>query len=547
MIARYLFNQKTSLSIITVFLILFLINKITGIYFDSYESIINYSVHVSGETGVINLSPSNNDFILLQIYMYLQKFWPEAPIFAIAKLFFTTLSFTVILYCLPRIFNSRNTVVVLTLITLTILSTNFVLISNVRISFSLGFSALLFLFSHRDKLKPSKVFLFYLLAICSILNRIEIAIIIFTLGILSAILFYHKKIAFHIIGAILIASIAYFGFYWVNIKYFESIHKGLKYEKALDDRGDFKFSDLKIDEHANSNDLKYYAIALNILDEPKLDTDNFDYTLLLKNRSFINYLSNFNQFKKVYIDQLSEMTEYLYKNLWPFLFILIILSFLYIKVALRDRAFFKYATLYLSVFSIPFLMAIFGEVTPSFLSPYLSTCLLSLLIFVAPTFEKHKNLYLSGFLLIGLFILNSDLKPSLKDKQLQQSISEKIYNDFKTEDQVFLLSMLDWSILPQKLFHQDANYIFNSISFGLFDHTNFFKEHKLQVFGENYQSLSSRFEFVIQKKTPVYGNEFIVNFYKIYLSKVHNLEIDFTQLKKFEGSNVNKYSVQLHE
>ncbi|MEX0810913.1 MAG: hypothetical protein WD048_01770 [Chitinophagales bacterium] len=422
---------------------------------------------------------------------------------------------------------------------------NMVFINNVRISFLLSFATLMYLFVSKIKGEKINLLLFYTLVVLSVINRIEIAMVVFILGFIYSLIFSKKKIL-HSANAVIICAVFYSVFLWGNYTYNNTAYNYIKIEKALDDRRDFRFSSINNLNTLTNEEVKMYARALFVLDEPTLNIEEFDFSKVLKHKTFSEYIMKNSDFFSIYTNQLIESYKIFTEYYWPVLIILFI-SIIYISLSVKAQLLkiILFTLCYIAV--IPFL-ALMGEVPKSFIAPYITTGVFISIWYIYLNIKMKKTvkvIFGMTFLICSLLLYITNIQPTLNKKRNLQLNSDKIYNDFKTEEEVFILTIFDWKILPVELFHPNASFIFNSISFRQYDHTNIFQLQKERTFGENYASLKHRFEYLIKNKRAVYGSNYITDFYKAYLNRVHDFKIEFIPIKNIENTDIYKFRIEM--
>lgn len=535
---------KHSLLISAVYSLCLIISALFffGGYLDSYESIMNYVCSVSAEVGLLVKGLSNNDFILFQVYMFLQEHFPGVSFLSIGKLFFTWLSLTIIFSFIISYSIDFWKKIILFLMANVVLISSVLFLNNVKVAFMMGASTLLLLYEIEMGRSKSRLLLYYTLVVLTALNRLEIALLCFGFGVLYYLLFFDKKKLIHSISALLLTLVFHTSFVVYNYTYYKSIYNIVGYEKAFDDRQNFKLFGKSLGELDNREDLETISVVLYTLDEPTLDMESYDFKSFLKYDSFLNYVFENPNFTEVYFGQLSELYEMIEIKYWPLLvsFIVLVMG---VVIFMRVNSFFqiKFLFIVLVYLLVPFTAALFGNIPETFLSAYLSIGVLALFY----SSIKYIGNPIFALCVLGLCtaLIFTNLIPSLEDAQRHEDLTEEISENFNNESEVFMLSNLDWRIFSNKLFDGNKNSMLKSISFGFFDSTEPFRKQKEKIFGPGYASVKNRFDYLVKNQSTVYGSRYIVDYYKNYLKVIHEVELEFHELEFYDQLRIGKYVV----
>lgn len=558
-------KNKHAISISTAMIVCIIIHFFCGFYFEAYEHLYNYITLSSIETNKVFDPITDNDFLLLQLYGYLQIFLPGIEIFSIGKVLFLGIGISAIVFIILNYFKDNYVRVFILFGFLSILLESFILISTVRISFLLGFSAIAMLLTYYNKLRLKHIFIFYLFGVFCIMQRNEIGLLVFTIGSCVGLLFNKKKLLIHslIIASLAIASYQFMTYY--NYHFHHYAYSFLDNEREIIHQNNLKINYKEIESiiSGNSSDektLKILATAFFLMDEPLIDYKEIkEY---VRYQSMYEYIFNNNNFLKYYISNLNSFKSILIEYYLYLVIAYLSLSVYGFFIAFKRRQLLKTLLLFCTVNTIPFLLCAFLAVPERLIAPYISLLTISIVFYLFNSEDLNRKKNKVAIISAALFLIVTgacqfyfDSINKINNKKNEEKFAEYINSDFHKNEtkRPIVLSLLSWKLIPVKLFSTiyPNNKMPPFISLSFYDFSSTLSKQKEIVFGNDYQKLPSRFEFVIKENNGIlYGSDIVMNFTKSYLKELHNYQIDFKVIEDFKavqnenGVIVNKYKVE---
>lgn len=559
-------GSKYILSVAIAGLVCVLVYYTFGFYFEAYEHLYNYLTLSAIESNKVFGPVTDNDFLLLQLYGYIQILIPGLEISSAGKVFFMILGVASIVFIIINLFDDKYSKAAVLLGVFALLLESFIFVNTVRIGFLLGFSAITLFLLNYKQLKPRHFLFFYAMGVFSIMQRNEIALLVFSIGSLIGFLFSKRKLLAHSLIIAVFAIVAYQFMTYYNFNHHHYAYTFLDNEREVIHQNNLKLGEGELQSALTGNcqnvkTLKTIATAFFLLDEPIIDYQNIKD--LVYHQGILDYIFNNPDFIDSYLGNLNDFLAMLFDNYLLLLCLFILFSVYGIYVSYKNDKLIRAILLFLSISVIPLVLNIFIPVPERITAPYLSLNIIAIVVYIksiAPTL-LNKKLSLAMGLLLLIFGVSQFYYGSFERyerKKYEEYFANSVYEDFYENEKMsvskrpVILSIISWKAIPVKLFSDiyPNNRIPAFISLSFYDYSDPLRMQSELVFGKDYSELTSRFDHVIEENNGlIYGHIMGMNFVKSYLKYVHDYHLEFEVVDDFGAEQdendlvVNKYRI----
>lgn len=511
-----------------------------GVFFESFEAFFNYAIYESARLNIPIIQTVDN-FPIYWLFAKLQSMLGSVSVFFLWRV---GLNILVLFFVYKIIFQAINHAffkLVFVFIAFFLLAENVFLLNNLRVSLLLPSVGLLYLYLFRRKL-DLPLLIFIIVTLLSLTVRIHSPLFVFLVAFCIAIIFKKGYLAKLSTIGIFLSLLFIAAFSYVNHLDVDNLGDFNNYERSIDDRGGFILSGNPLDENLTNEELKIFAKALFIMDEPALN--HIEYKDILHHTTFTEYLFAKN-FLKTYSKNALEFSRVLWTDYKFNLFIVLFLVIL-ILIKFPSKLRFSLATLFFIL--LPFVLLVLAEVYNTFIGPFLF--ILSF-IGICLIFKTYKiSHYQKMFFILFIFVLSffqfqSNGLPRIKNEIQKHQNSIDLMNQFcNKNEQVILLSIIDEGLFHSSLFADwDKNQCFEFLDYGHLNYMPLFSKKNELTFGENFKSLKHKFTYIANEIGYLYADEFRIEFMTFYLKRIHDLKVGYELEKQNINKDLHKYKI----
>jgi hypothetical protein len=531
-----------------VFLLFLTISQTLGMHLGEYEVFFNYSVKMAALYDTHVIIASSDNFLSYPILVFFQKIFYSFSVYGLVKLLFIYISTVIIIYSIyeNNYFSTFYSFLIIFLFILLFFE-NFILIQNIRVSTMLSLSAFIFLLTFKNKSKK-QVVVFYILAILSITNRIEITMLFNALFLVIAIISREKQIIRHSAYFMGITILSFITFLTLANLNFDQSKDWVKYERDFYDKENFIIKGSPFDEAIDQESVKYFAKALFLRDDSQLN--QIPYSSMILYPSLIDYVFKNPEFKHIYFSKFQDSFSEAASNYLPLILLFTLVWILLLLFQLN--LFLRYSLLLgmlLAIFCLINLTAvIYLDVSHSFL-----VFIIFIMIFLVGQKISKKSLFFITLISIiltcsQLFLYSFKSFKNLKQSNLNYQQIQTAFEDDQKLNRLSIISYLSYQeTIPSDIF-TNQNFLLNQIAFldyGGINNLPLFANINSKLFGDAHTSLPKKMKWVVEHNDGyIYSNTFFKDFYIQYLDKVHHLSIDFELVEEFENIELKKYRVE---
>ncbi|MCB9256474.1 MAG: hypothetical protein H6579_05035 [Chitinophagales bacterium] len=513
----------------------FTIASTSGIYFEHYESILNFLI--SGEaSGLFSTDDFYTTWVFyFPLFSFLADYFQSSQVYASAYVIFTILNlsfvFGIVIYYL---FQSKRSLLVRLVLFLSALLVSFDMVyyqNNLRLAFLAYFAIFLFLNTQFDKkIDFGWIAAVSFYALLAFFIRVEIAMICAMFCTFLILLYREKlnKTVFIFLCIVLVAGIVIFGYQ--SLKYPE-LTTYMQVEKEFEDRYSVDFDVLNEKEFVWTMALRRFV----------LDSDNItilDYKEFLSDKSFLAYLKN-----PLFLESYKEKIDLLMEDLYVYRYFLLYSLFNFLLVFANERKdrrnLFKLILVAAIVVLFPFALSILVSCPYNLvISILIGLNILALIYFLKKDFVVERILqlvYLAFFVLvIGQFTSWSEHQQLETEKADKSLAIRKMMEDYTQEGKTIVFGeLLPYDYYPSRLFAMNTSKRIRHYYMGMyfFAYQGFYLEKNKEFFGNNIESLASRIDHIVDSTDVVFVSTMSQNeFLEDYLSQFCRIDIGFQEL-----------------
>jgi hypothetical protein len=513
-----------------------------GAHFDSDERIFYYVINSHFISTPFDFPLVNNEFILFNVFLYLNQFVKNIDLYSCSKLLFFASALSILIYFTNKTCKNKTLKTLSIIVFVLLFIESFVLINHVRSATFFCFVAFTVLFLATKK---RHIILFYTLALLAIMQRIEVSIIHFTIFIIIAIVFGFDKRKFKHSIIILVIGLLSLPTVWAyNQIKFPFVNDFFKYERNLEQNKNILLDNDKIQEIFNGNiqnkdDLIAYANIYFLIDEPHSKIEYLGN--YVKHQTLYEYVFKNPDFLNIYIDKLEDIYIELTENLWNIVVLFLFFLILILHLTSGHNKFFRISVLLIYMIGLVLGLSVIIGIDYRVLQ---SLLLMPLSLMVLVYFYSNKNSFNINATLLGvsIFLLMlgvlSVTQTQWKELQNYHCNSMLLNKYFKEDKQKnthggFILDFNHYYALPSKVFSM-KDYEGKIFSMAYFENLPMFKNEKKELIGEGWEKMPVRFNFLIDNHIPIYSDKKVLVFQQSYLKVVHGFDFDIEEEKSFE-------------
>jgi len=520
-----------------------------GNYYDTYEKFFPYIVYLSVYTGQVLDALSNNDFLLIQMYMAIQQFVPDADVFSFGKTTFSVFYIFGFLVALNPFSKPSMHLFMATCAIVILLLDSVLIIGNVRISMLLAGAAAVVIVKLGENGSSRLIWLFYILAVLSIMNRIETGLIVLFTMLVFCLMFGLKQVSKHISRALIFGIVCLFIMHSYNYAFNHYVSIFNDTERALFDQ-----NNQTLDLGANKTLTNYRAyviqraLASYILDEPKLAME--DVKKLIRYSSIFEYiLFDLEGFSRHYLEKIENLRYTLLSEYLPLTLIwVLMIGAVMWQTIVSHGATYRVLVLNAFIVLVPLILSIVSELDTGFISAWLILLIIGHLMYLnfKWTHNTSRLRLLNALVLVtGVCFFVTSTLPQISALKQDDMVAVEVRRIFETvstdKEIIYVLSEKDDQLFRTRLFTASIKPEMRHISLGPFDHSRLLRNSKMLVFGDGYASIKNRMDYVVVNNLYVVSGEEVMQFFKLYLKEVHGYafesyvmpQTDHLQLKIF--------------
>lgn len=520
-----------------------------GIYLDEFEVLTDLVVRESRTLKTQYPYANNENFLMYAQLSYIQQLFKGVSIHGIWLTTLTVISFTYIFNSILQ-HEKKLTTILLCFVIFIFSMENIILLSTSKVAVLLSLSSFLLLGTiESPTLKNRTIPL--LPFIIALFVRIEYPIIIASFAFAYAILFNKKKLYTPITTSIILGILVFSTYAFLVYLNVDGIQDFRQYEKEIYHKFNSVFNIISTNNlnSLTEDQLKLLAKGLFLLDEPNLNS--ISYNSLVQHHSTFDYIFNNKEFANIYLNKLGYafkivLHQFFYLTIASLLSVIVLLYF-----SISRRKTLQATFLLLMYISLFLGVNLFAELHYRFLSSFLlAPILIALFLLSNRNTQLTKNMSSGLFLLylsLGLLYLSKDIRTISADKEHLENRAMAVHDSFKNDIAHQLTPFLGYleydGILPSKLFRKDPNISWYFLDAGTLNELKHFKILNQRVFGENYPSLKNRIKQVIQQNGYLYISKKYIEFYQVYLQKIHHYSFNYEIDRSFGDGSFNKYKI----